>query len=552
LRLTRLAAFRLLTAGVILLSAAGAIVGPNPLTTSATPSRAFPRSLAHTDVNPLGAAVFLDREVEPWKKEQTLKMARAAGLGWIKVMFSWEEIEPQRGIHFDERYRRSTWEKFDGIVALAQKYGLRVIARLDRTPTWARSSDVNTAPPDDPRDFGRFVADVVSRYRGRVQHYQIWNEPNLAAEWGGRAVEPERYARLLQAARQASREVDPNALLLSAPLAQTLDDSGYNRSDLSYLDLLYRAGARADFDILFANAYGFDRPPTDPPAPDRLNFARVTLLRELMVRHGDAEKAVWLNEVGWNAAPSSFPRDKLIWERVSDQQQAEYTRQGIEIARSWDWMGAINVWYFRQVGDIPATDPTYYFRMVDVDFTPRAVYYAVQDLARRLTIAEPGIHQESSPAVARHGQWISVTDGRASGGGYFTADRSSDSLVLTFRGSEVDLIATRGPRAGRLLARLDGQSIADLPHDAEGRSFLDLSAEEESWQKRVPVAAGLDGGTHRLELTVVEGSGFVAVDGYRVAFSGSPGWRFYGQVGLGAFALAALVVSFISRRRARG
>jgi hypothetical protein len=550
LRLTRLAAFRLLTAGIILLSAAGAIVGPNPLTTSATPTQAAPRALAHTDVNPLGAAVFLDREVEPWKKHQTLKMARAAGLGWIKVMFSWEEIEPQRGVFFDERYRRGTWEKYDEIVDLAAHYGLGVIARLDRTPAWARHGDSNTAPPDDPEDYGDFVAAVVARYRGRVQHYQIWNEPNLAAEWGGRPVEPERYATLLQVAHDRAKAADPNAIILSAPLAQTLDDGGLNRTDLSFLERLYRAGAGQSFDILFANAYGFDRPPTDPAAPDRLNFARVTLLREIMVRNGDADKPVWLNEFGWNAAPSGFPRDKLIWERVSDQQQAEYTRQGIELARGWDWMGVINVWYFRQVGDIPATDPTYFFRMVDVDFTPRAVYYVVRDLAQKLSVAPAGVYQETTAAAHRLGSWTPTLDPSAAGGTLLTSDQAGDRLEFRFQGTEVDLIALRRPAAGRLRVQIDGQPAPELPRDRDGASYVDLRADEPAWQQRLRLAGDLSPGVHQLDLSV-EGSGPVAVDGFQVSYNGAPGWRFYAQVALGGIALAALSFSFVARRRNR-
>ena len=46
--------------------------------------------------------------------------------------------------------------------------------------------------------------------------------------------------------------------------------------------------------------------------------------------------------------------------------------------------------YFRQVGDISPQEAAYYFRMVDVDFTPRRVYYAVQEMdVPELTAAAP-------------------------------------------------------------------------------------------------------------------------------------------------------------------
>ena len=35
------------------------------------------------------------------------------------------------------------------------------------------------APPDDLADWGDYVHAVVSRYRGRVRYYQLWNEPKI-------------------------------------------------------------------------------------------------------------------------------------------------------------------------------------------------------------------------------------------------------------------------------------------------------------------------------------------------------------------------------------
>ncbi|MFN2225418.1 MAG: beta-galactosidase, partial [Anaerolineae bacterium] len=136
------------------------------------------RQIPHTDVSPYGANFFLDREVEDWKQERTLEMAQAAGIGWIKQQFSWEEIEPVHKGEFE-------WAKYDRIVDLAERYGMNLIARLDRPPDWTRQDNrFKTRPPDDFEDYGDFVYEVVRRYRGRVRYVQIWNEPNLSAEWG--------------------------------------------------------------------------------------------------------------------------------------------------------------------------------------------------------------------------------------------------------------------------------------------------------------------------------------------------------------------------------
>jgi hypothetical protein len=226
---------------------------------------------------------------------------------------------------------------------------------------------------------------VVARYRGRLCYVQIWNEPNLSAEWGFERVDAVAYTRLLEVAYRRAKEGDPDVVVLSAPLAMTLEDASMrgNHNDLVFLDEMYRAGAGQFFDVLSANAFGFDHPPLDPPDLDVLNFRRVELQREIMERHGDGGKAIWINEYGWNAAPASFPEELLTWERVTEAEQAEYTVQGIAWARAhWPWLGVVNVWYFRQVGDVPPDRAAYYFALVDPQFNPRPAYNALAQAAR--------------------------------------------------------------------------------------------------------------------------------------------------------------------------
>jgi len=536
--------FSLILLGI---SALSLIVFPHPFSASSSPTHT-PSPIPYTDLNPLGANFFLDREVELWKREQTVKMAKEAGIGWAKILFSWEGIEPKKGQFLDDQYRKSTWEKYDQIVDLCQKYGLRIIARLDRAPDWARQDkSLKTGPPADFNDYGDFVYAVVSRYKGRIQHYQIWNEPNIWPEWGDQPVDPEGYVQLLRVAYQRAKEADPNCLILSAPLAQTLEKSPRNLNELDYLDAMYQAGAKDNFDILFANGYGFDRPPSDPPHPEVLNLARITLLPQVMERHGDIQKAVWLNEFGWNAAPEDYPPDKLQWRRVSEEQQAKYTYEGIELARSWGWIGVINLWYFRQVGDIlPQESSSYYFRIVDVDFTPRLVYYKLQELSTNFKHASPGYHEETSPAVETKGSWMPLLDPDASGGTLVVSDQPGDSLTFAFEGTEVDLLYRGDPLSGRLQVSIDGRpsrgDYVDLFTAEGGREIL-----------RQRVARGLRPGRHTLELTITSdsnpqsGGRWCFIDAFEVG-NDPILWPFYASVGFILLAIVGLASSFFLRR----
>ncbi len=490
------------------------VLALGPRAASALPAPRLPREMPATDVNPFGVNIFLDKEVEEWKKRRTMEMIAEAGIGWVKQQFSWAEIEPSPDYFWDDKYDKSSWEKFDRIVDLAEEYGLEVIARLDRPPEWARPAGSNPeAPPMDPHAYADFVYDFVRHYRGRIHYIQIWNEPNLHREWRyGSPVDPVAYVTLLRLAYERAKEADPNVQVLSAPLAaRTTDDPDrLNLSDLTFLEEMYQAGAAPYFDIMSANGYGFEDPPSAPPDPARMNFRRVELLRLVMEKYGDGNKAVWLNEYGWNAAPERFPTERLYWGRVGLEEQARYTVEGIAYAQThWPWAGVICIWYFRQVGDIPDTLAEHYFRMVNVDFTPQPVYAAVRDSAAALSIATPGWYEEMAPPVRRRGNWYPVRDERASGGSYLASSLPGSRLVFAFQGTDVSLRVRKGPDGGRLLVSVDGITGRGtaLPRDAYGLAYLDLYSPQEEWVD-VPLVQSLGDEyplrSHRLELTVAD------------------------------------------------
>jgi len=518
---------------------------------SPAPSALPPRLIPDTDVNPYGANFFLDREVEDWKRDRTVRMARGAGIVWAKQQFSWEEIEKRKN-NFD-------WDKSDQIVATFEKYGLQIIARLDRPPAWAhKDKSIAQAPPDDFNDYGDFVDAFVRRYKGRVHYIQIWNEPNIFPEWGNRPVDPAGYAALLEVAYTRAKAADPNIRVLSAPLAITLGESWTpgssqwrHMSDLDYLDALYKAGAKDFFDILSANAFGLRASPDDPPDPQQLNFQRVALARQVMEKYGDKNKAVWINEYGWNASPPDFSPDKLIWGRVTEQQQADYTVRGITEGRAkWPWIGVYNIWYFRQVGDLTPDKSDYYFRMVDVDFTPRLVYLRLKEVATFPQIAQPGLYQETDTAVELLGNWQPYLSAAANAGRELVTRQAGARVVIKFWGDGFDFLMQRGPMEGRAWITLDGQRVPMLPLDTNGNSYVDLAAPNDEWQVRVPVAKDIPRRTHTVELVVGQ-TGEVAFDGFVVYANGAHEFPWQLVAGLGVLLIVSSALFARSCLRAR-
>jgi hypothetical protein len=350
--------------------------------------------VAHAEVNPFGVNVFLEQEADPAKRALAVQMAADAGYRWLRQEFPWEDIEIHGKGDFEDRRHepaRSAWEKYDHIVELAEAHNLELIVRLSNPPAWSRAAgnDVGSyAPPDDYQDYADFVSAVVSRYRGRVRYYQIWNEPNIYPEWGNYPISPEDYTRLLQAGAQAARAADPDAVIIAGALAATINlqpdaaPPANSLSDLLFLQRMYDAGAAPFFDVMAVQGYGLWSGPTDQRMHPRvLNISHHQFIRDLMVANGDAAKPIWISEMNWNAAPEDVePR----YGRVSLEQQARYLPLAYQrVFDDWPWVGVANTWYLKRATDAWEQNgqPEAYFRLLAPDFTPQPVYTAIQQFA---------------------------------------------------------------------------------------------------------------------------------------------------------------------------
>ncbi|MGC8787668.1 MAG: cellulase family glycosylhydrolase [Anaerolineae bacterium] len=468
--------------------------------------------IAYTGVNPFGVNTFLEQEVEPEKVELALRMIREAGFHWIRQEFPWEDIEQSgRGDFWDHKWNKSAWEKYDRIVALANQYGLQIIARLDNPPAWSRADGDargTLAPPDDFEDFGNFVYTLVSRYKGKIRYYQIWNEPNIYPEWGEQPVDAAGYVRLLQLAYRRAKEADPDCVILSAGLAQTLETGPKNLNDLIYLQQMYDAGVKGYFDIMGVMAYGLWTGPTDRrTSPELTNFSRPQLIRDIMVRNGDVDKPLWATEVGWNAVPADFPAFPL-YGRVTLEQQARYAVQAYQRAQEeWPWMGVLNYWFFKRATDTEIDQVFYYFRMVEPDFTPLPVYEAMKEYANQPPRVYMGYHQEDHWALEWEGDWKRVKDEQALLGAFNRSQESGDVLRFTFVGTELELVVHKSPQGGRCQVSIDGNPPEEI----------NLRSESCAYGVHIPLACGLCYGPHHVEVVTSGPQGTqVDIDGLLV------------------------------------
>jgi hypothetical protein len=338
---------------------------PAPLTVLDPPQTVVTR-------NPkIGVHTRLTDETETWKIQRTLRMAREMGAPWIVEFFPWAYIEPAPQVF--------EWEHADAVIDHATNQGLTVIARLGLVPVWARpdprerETTFNYLDADHYFHFGEFVYRFVERYRGRVRHIIIWNEPNLSFEWGLRPASAREYVDLLRVAYAAAKEADPSVVVLAGALAPTLEPEGSpaGLNDLIYLQQMYDAGAAGYFDALAVHAYGLTAPMGESSDPNRINFRRVELVREIMLKNGDT-RSVYITEAGWNDSPR--------WSNaVRPAQRIRYTLDAYEWAASQPWVEMLAMWAFRY----PHAARTYQdnWTWVNEDFSPKPIYEEVKRYA---------------------------------------------------------------------------------------------------------------------------------------------------------------------------
>jgi hypothetical protein len=188
--------------------------------------------------------------------DEMLRLASEAGFDAVVQVFSWFEMEPTR--------QEWHWEYPDFVVRAAEHYDLDLIVRLDSLPAWAAEEAAAGQADSLSDDYAVFAGWVAQRYRRQIRGYIVWNEPNLAKEWGGRRPDPAAYTELLRRAYEAIKAADPEATVVSAGLAPTNHQDAEAMDDRAFLEAMYQAGAGAYFDVLGAHPYGFAYPPDDP------------------------------------------------------------------------------------------------------------------------------------------------------------------------------------------------------------------------------------------------------------------------------------------------
>ncbi|MFN8535589.1 MAG: hypothetical protein U0556_18790 [Dehalococcoidia bacterium] len=354
-------------------------------------------------------------------------LASEAGLSWQRVSFLWNGLQPSGP---------GDWNAFyfpDKDLNAELESGRTIVGLLMGPPAWAngtgRASDLpkNFAlAPDDPNNlWTAYVSKVVSTYKGRIDTWIIWNEPDIwdpnfaIYSWSGTVTD---YYRLVKRGYLAAKAANPNATIAIGGQTYWWDKK-YNRELFFKRFLDVGAGDETAatngfyFDALVLHLYNDPSTLYDVPV----------YYKQLMAAYG-LDKPVWINET--NAVPHDDPQSPLPRSdyRLSLDEQASYAIQAAANALA---AGVERIGFYKMRDDPgygPGAEP---YGLVSADGTPKPIYEAVKTAAKlfdragaatrslekgvtRVTFTKPGLRTtvlwNTSPAPAVYSLPASSSD----------------------------------------------------------------------------------------------------------------------------------------------
>ncbi|HYU59383.1 MAG TPA: glycosyl hydrolase [Solirubrobacterales bacterium] len=286
---------------------------------------------------------------------EELDMMGDADVGTLRQLVLWPQIEPS-----DDEY---DWTTLDPIVAEAAENGIEMLPFVYGTPSWAVGDCLGLEPlvcqripplssEDAKHAWQDFLHDLVSRYgpdgsfwsddsdvfdppKLPITRWQIWNEPSSPSFYQPKPS-PQGYGELVKLSHDAITEVDPDAEIVLAGLFRTPQKGQAEEGGPSeFLRELYAVeGIEDDFDAIALHPYA-------------TNLNQITTLFDqvlpTMREAGDADKPIWITELGWSSAPPE-PNKPLL---KGVEGQAKLLTDSFELLRSkreqWNLEGV--VWY---------------------------------------------------------------------------------------------------------------------------------------------------------------------------------------------------------------
>lgn len=428
--------------------------------------------------------------------QSSINFLSGAGYQFARQEFSWSQFEQTPG-SFD-------WAEYRRVVDALASANIEVIAVLVDTPIWARAPD--DVPFADSEPFNAEIYEsMCAALRAEfpeLHYFQIGQNLDDPAFWGGESLLPITYRQLLTAAARGLDVAATDSVLISGEVGLNPEIRRKGGDIATLKRLLSDPAIRGLIRVVGVAVDGGSGSPYDrSTAVDTSNLSRVVLVRETMDDSGAVDLPVWFTHLGWAGEPGDL---------VSMRDQARFVESGIRRARTeWPWVGLIFNWTY-EGDDVGGTDNL--ALIVNGSGTPllsAMTLYAKSNMGSSIT---NGFVPPNAAACSYSGNW---QDQHLFEGTYKTVRDTTAIVTCRFWGTGLSALFRFSPDAGVATFAVDPDAEGSSTVEQEGEIVLTYRVAD-AFEAPVELASGLPEGLHTVTIGL-QGGGELVIGGFIVS-----------------------------------
>lgn len=292
----------------------------------------------------------------------SLNLIREAGVASIRDEVAWRGIEREKG-------KLRMPEEWDAYVTRAAKEGLAPLLILDYGNPFYDNGD-KPRSEEALEGFARYCEFIVRQFKGKVRHYEVWNEFDIKIG-GGTPGTAEEYAKVLKEVYPRIKAIDPSIIVYGGAMTPGGVRNGW-------LEKMLAAGALPFLDVVSIHTYNYGQPGRDRTPEAWAEWMQK--VGELIAKYNNGKPApLCVTEMGW---PTQIDQ-----RGTPPRLSAAYLARLFLLSRTMPFLKGI-WWYDFQDDGWRATYNEHNFGIVRPDLTPKPSYFALADVAALVARAE--------------------------------------------------------------------------------------------------------------------------------------------------------------------
>ena len=250
---------------------------PVDLKVRASPIVGFAAGSAYTYANATDQSRMLD----------VITAGRATG---IRFDIPWYFAQPTATTY--------NWGFLDTLVGNADGRGMFILGTISTCPPWAAaaSDGYQYNRPRSATEYANFCAAVATRYNGKIDAYEIWNEPNGRLFF---SPDPDAafYTSMVKAAYPRIKAVNSGVSVVAGAIGETANIDGQIDGN-QFLNAMYANGIAGYCDAISFHPYDFSATFAAGMLYDNAPIRQMIRMHSTMKANGDGAKKIWPTEYG--------------------------------------------------------------------------------------------------------------------------------------------------------------------------------------------------------------------------------------------------------------